>query len=361
MLQKKNQKQPNPPQNNISGAAEHKVRASPASSHVPVGKAPPHIPGWARALSSPLMSRCEHSVLSPLFVNEAERQQHCLMGLLVLKAFTARAGAAKGEGKMFLTKRSRSGSKQPERAPQTAVERRIWGESTGWGRRRHRGGRDRAAAGGDGRGQPATGSASRAGWMRAPGQPALLPAQPAPPAAIYFISSGQERASSPSPPPGAGITHSTASLRPCPAGPRRSPAAPPTWLRAAAPRPPHANRMQMSGRERAPGGAGTEPGPGGSGHAGKGSGGAGKRARVTRAGARAVCKSGRVGGAAELCMQTRPGGRGSRALYANEIGRAVGGARGEVGHARHANETGGGERGAALAHLCKFRRAMQIK
>lgn len=279
----------------------------------------------------------------------------------MLKAFTARAGAAKGEGKMFLTKRSRSGSKQPERAPQTAVERRIWGESTGWGRRRHRGGRDRAAAGGDGRGQEGTGSASRAGWMRAPGQPALLPAQPAPPAAIYLISSGHgARILSLATPRGRDYSQhcfSPALPRGAPAQPRGAADMAPRRRSAPAACKSHANERRRARARRS--GDGTRAR--GSGHAGKGSGGAGKRARVTRAGARAVCKSGRVGGAAELCMQTRPGGRGSRALYANEIGRAVGGARGEVGHARHANETGGGERGAALAHLCKFRRAMQIK
>ncbi|KAL2295336.1 hypothetical protein Nmel_017748, partial [Mimus melanotis] len=55
------------------------------------------------------------------------------MGLLVLKAFIARAGAVKGEPMMLLTKRSRSLSKQPEQAPKAPVERRIRGEKHGMG------------------------------------------------------------------------------------------------------------------------------------------------------------------------------------------------------------------------------------
>lgn len=140
----------------------------------------------------------------------------------------------------------------------------------------------------------------------------------------------------PAAPPGAGVTHSTASRRPCPAGPRRSPAAPPTWLRAAAPCSAACKSHANERRSARPAERGRKPGPGERTR--------GKRGAEGRENGPASCARGRA------LYANEAGGRGSRALYANETGRAVGGAKGEAEHARHANEMGGDERGGELCN-----------
>lgn len=279
---KKKQQTPNTPQNSIRGAAEHKARPSAASPRVPVDEAPPRIPGRARGVSLSLMSSRDHSGVSQVFANEADRQHRCLMGLLVLKAFAARPGAVKGERKMFLTKRSRSLSKQPEQAPKRPAERRIWGEKHGMGMG--------AAAGRLGAGERREGTAGQGqdGDPREGREARGRRAQPSPPprCGSRFC---RARGAHPAPHRRAGATHSTASRRPCPAGPRRSPAAPPTWLRAAAPRPAvcksHANdRRSSHTAER-----GRKPGPGDRTRGKRGAAGR-ENGPASRARGRAVCK-----------------------------------------------------------------------
>lgn len=201
-------------------------------------------------MSLSLMSRGDHSVLSPVFVNEAERRHRCLMGLLVLKAFYRPGRSRQGRTKDVFNK-TVTFCRQTARASSENAggEADLGGKARdgdGWSSREVGGERDRVTAGGDSRGRGAGRGSAHGMDASSAANARISPRSFIPLPLFYFISLGHGARILPLPTRrGRGYSQhcfSPALPRGAPAQPR-GPAADMAPRRRSAPRP---CRMQIA-------------------------------------------------------------------------------------------------------------------